>query len=303
MFDHFVWSVAVVPLLVFAAGHLLVDRLRPDLAARAFAWATLVAAVAAGLNLLGFALKALAELPAVAEIGGWSHETVAADTAHVPWVSWLSLLWCVAAGVAVALAWRGRRRALEDARRFAATLPAGPAVVVVPSQNVGAFSLPGPVGRIVVTAGTRDTLSADRFAAVVAHERCHLDQRHQELLWLTRLGGAIHPLLTPMVGHVQYLVERAADEAAADAVGDRRQVAAAVGVTALRGSRITAPAGTLHLGARPGELPRRVTALLADRVRRRFLVWLPALVAASTVVWTGECLYDLGELLVAARNL
>jgi Zn-dependent protease with chaperone function len=206
MFDHFVWSVVAVPLLVIAAGHLLVDRLRPDLAARAFAWATVVAGIAAAVNLFSFALKALAEIPAVAELGGWSHETVAADTAHVPWVSWLSLQWCVAAAIAVTVAWRGRRRAIRTSEQMTETLPDGPRVVVVPSAAVDAFSLPGPSGRIVVTTAMRDTLHTDRLAAVIAHEQCHLDQRHHDLLWLTRLGQAIHPLLTPMVRHVQYLV-------------------------------------------------------------------------------------------------
>ncbi|HEX6351533.1 M48 family metalloprotease [Actinophytocola sp.] len=302
MFDHFVWSVVVVPVLVLAAGHLLVDRLRPDLAARAFAWATAIAGIAAGVNLFSFALKALAEIPAVARMGGWSHETVAADTAHVPWVSWLSLLWCVAAGIAVTVAWRARRRAIRTSEQLAETLPDGPRVVVVPSEAVDAFSLPGPSGRIVVTTAMRDTLHTDRLDAVIAHEQCHLDQRHHDLLWLTRLGKTIHPLLTPMLRHVQYLVERAADEAAADAVGNRRNVAAAVGEAALRANRVTAPAGTLHLGARPGEMPRRVNALLADQVGRRLLVWIPALVAVSTVVWTGECVYDLQELLVFAMR-
>lgn len=301
MFDHFVWSVLVVPLLVLVAGHLLVDRLRPDLAARAFAWTTAVAGLAAGVNLVSFALKAVAELPAVAALGGWSHEVVAADTAHVPWVSWLSLLWCLAAAVAVTIAWRNRRRALRAAEHLAATLPAGPPVVVVPSETVDAFSVPGPSARVVITTAMRDTLDADRFAAVVAHEQCHLDQRHHDLLWLTRLGRAVHPLLTPMVRHVQYLVERAADEAAADALGNRRQVAAAIGIAALRASRTTAPVGSLHIGARPGEMSRRVTALLTHRLGRRFLVAIPALVAASTIVWTGECVYDLQELLHAAR--
>lgn len=302
MFDHFVWSVIVVPVLVLGAGHLLADRIRPDFAVRVFAWTTAAAGLAAAANLVSFALKALAEVPGVAAFGGWSYEFVVADTAHVPWVSWLSLLWCVAASIAVAVAWRARRRATRAADRIAATLPAGPQVVVVPSTAVDAFCLPGTPGRVVVTSGMRDALDADRFAAVVAHEQCHLEQRHHDLLWLTRLGAAIHPVLTPMITRVQYLAERAADEAAACAVGDRREVAAAIGVTALRATRVATSAASLHIGARPGEIPRRVTALLTGAVRRRFLVLVPALVAASTVVWTGECVYDLGELLHAARG-
>lgn len=300
MFDHFVWSVVVVPLVVVAIAYLLVDRLRPDLAARVFAWSTVAAGVAAAVSLVSFALKALAEVPAVARLGGWSYRTVVADTAHVPWVSWLSLLWCGAGGVAVTVAWRRHRRALASAARHAADLPGGELVVVVPSPDVDAFALPGRPGRIVVTTGMRDALDAERYDAVIAHERCHLDQRHHELVWLARLGAAIHPMLAPMVGLVGYLVERAADEAAADEVGSRRRVASAIGLAALRTTARPAGVGTLHVGLSGRVVIRRVTALLGTRLRARRLVVLPVLLAVSSIVWTGECVYDLYELITAA---
>lgn len=300
MFDHFVWSVVVVPLVVLAAAYLLADRLRPDLAARVFAWSTVAAALAAAVNLVSFALKAFAELPPVARLGGWSYETVVADTAHVPWVPWLSLMWCVAAAVAVALAWRRHHRALTSAARHADDLPGADQVVVVPSRDVDAFALPGRPGRIVVTTGMRDALDPDLYAAMIAHERCHLDERHHHLVWLARLGAAIHPVLTPMVRHVEYLVERAADEAAADALGNRRQVASAIGTAALRVTARTARTGMLHLGSPGQTVVRRVTALLSARLRARYLVALPIVLAASSIVWTGECVYDLQELITAA---
>ena len=145
--------------------------------------------------------------------------------------------------------------------------------------DVDAFALPGRPGRIVVTTGMRDALDPDLYAAMIAHERCHLDERHHHLVWLARLGAAIHPVLTPMVRHVEYLVERAADEAAADALGNRPQVASAIGTAALRVTARTARNGMLHLGRRgrpwcggdriaqcpaAGPVPRRP----ADRARR-----------------------------------
>jgi hypothetical protein len=297
MFDHFVWSVAVVPLLVLTVGHLLVDRLRPDLAVRVFVWTTAATAVAAAVTLAGFAVKAVAEVPAVAVFGGWSHETVAADTARVPWVSWLSLVWCVAAGVEVARMVRRWRRARVAADRVAEAMPESGQVVVVPSGSADAFALPGRAPRVVVTTALRDLLDADRLAVVIAHERSHLDHRHHDLVWLTRLGAAIHPVLRPMVGRVEYLAERAADEAAAASVGDRRRVAEALSVAALHTSGARGLAGALHLGSRLGQVPRRVMALLGESVQRRFPVVVPILVAVSTLVWTGECVYDLQELL------
>lgn len=298
MFDHFVWSVLVVPMLVTVAGHVLSGRLRPDLGVRVFAWATCGAGMSAAATLLSFAVKAISELSVVARLGGWSRETVIADTAHVPWVSWLSLLWCIAAAVMVTTVVRRRRRALLAVERLNADLPAVGQIVVVHDDSVDAFALPVGAGRVVVTTGMRDALDADQFDAVIAHERCHLTERHHHLLWLTRVGAAIHPAMASMVRRVEYLAERSADEAAAGLLGDRRRVAAALGLAALR-ARGTRPrlAGAMHIGARPGHVPRRVTALLADAVRLRCLVLVPIVLAASTIVWTGECVYDLQELL------
>src|SRR6476469_7233363 len=104
MFDHFAWSVVVVPLLVLAAGHLLVDRLRPDLAVRVFAWTTFAVGVSAALNLASFAVKALAEIPAVAVLGGWSYRVVAADSVHEPWAP--SLCSWPSCGIVARSAWR-----------------------------------------------------------------------------------------------------------------------------------------------------------------------------------------------------
>lgn len=306
MFDHFVWSVLVVPMMFLSATHLLADRLRPDLAVRVFAWSTVATGSAAAITLVSFALKAFAELPVIARFGGWSNQAVLADTARVPWVSWVSLSWCVLGAGAVLIIGRRRRRALRQAARFGASLPGSTEVVLVPDESVEAFALPGGRGRIVVTTGMRDILDADRFAAVVAHERCHLSQGHHRLLWLTRLGAAMHPLLAPMVRRVEFLAERAADEAAAAELGDRRQLATALGLAALNASSLSAssrplrPMGTLHVGPRPGQLPRRVLALLGDSVKLRYPVLVPAVIMVSSVVWTGECVYDLGELMYAA---
>jgi Zn-dependent protease with chaperone function len=112
-------------------------------------------------------------------------------------------------------------------------------------------------------------LDADRLTAVVAHERGHLDQRHHDLVWLTRLGAVIHPVLAPILRHVKC----AADEAAATALGDRRWLAEALGMAALHKSGASRRVGPLRFGSRLGHVPRRVVAL------------------------SGECVYDLQELL------
>ncbi|PPK63308.1 peptidase M48-like protein [Actinokineospora auranticolor] len=300
VFDHFAWSMVATPLLVLGVSWLLVDRLRPGLAARVFAGSALVAAVASTVNLAAFALKALAELPVVASWGGWSHQRVVDDTAHVPWVSWVSLGWLVVVVAAGLRAWARRRRELRVASGGWA---GGGAVVLLDDPRVDAFAVPGRPGRIVVTRGLRDLLDERQFDAVIAHERAHLDGGHHRLLWWARVAAVAHPLLRPVAGQVEYLVERAADEAAAVAIGDRERVGRAIGHAALAaaGSRAERPAGSLMaLGAAPGIVPRRVAALFAPGREGRWWGVLLPLLAIGTAVWTGECVYDLFELLGVA---
>ncbi|WP_291409019.1 hypothetical protein [Actinophytocola sp.] len=61
----------------------------------------------------------------------------------------------------------------------------------------------------------------------------------------------------------------------------------------------SASAGALHVGSRSGEVPPRVAALLDTRVHARILVVVPAVLAVSSIVWTGECIDDPQELLRA----
>lgn len=309
MFDHFAWSVLAAPALVVLGTWLLADRLRPGLALRVVAWSAVAAAAASTANLLAFALKALAEVPAVAALGGWSHDTVVADTAHVPWLSWLSPVWvCVIAVVASGL-WRRRRTALRAARFEVDWWEPHGDVVTVADDRIEAFALPGTAGRsgrIVVTTGILDLLDERLCDAVIAHERAHLAGGHHRLVWLTTLAATANPILWPVARHVAYLVERVADEAAAQQLGDRRQVARAIGFAALAASRaggVTAPHGALMaLGSTRGVVPRRVSALMAPSLRRRWPSTSLVLIAAATVVWTGECVYDLHELLALARH-
>nr|WP_052477911.1 M56 family metallopeptidase [Kibdelosporangium sp. MJ126-NF4] len=304
MFDHFVVSVVAAPLIVLLAMWLLADRVRPDLAARAFAWSAIVAAVSSALNLLSFALKALAEIPAVAGVGEWSYQVVLDDTAHVPWVSWVSFAWTVY--IVVAVIWQTRRhsRAMRSAYREAAGLDADDDVVIIPDRRVDAFALPGDPGRIVVTRGMRDALDEVQYRAVIAHERAHLAHNHQRLVWLARLAAVIHPALILVARKVEFLVERAADESAARELGDRGGVARAIGLAALaasaRPAAVSRPGPLTAVSAAPGVVPGRVKALLRPGQVRRWQILVPAALALGTLIWTGECIYDLFELLALA---
>lgn len=309
MFDHFVMAVLVGPLAGMAVVRLLADRLRPGDAAVVFAWSAVMLAASSTASLFVFALKALAELEAVAVRGNWSHETVLLDTAHVPWASWTALVLLIVAAASFGRTWWSHRRAVRAAQRYAHALPGDGDVVLLPDRTVDAFALPGPSGRIVVTAGMRAALTDEQFAALIAHERAHLTGRHHQLVMVARLAAATHPLLVPMARHVGYLVERWADERAAEQTGDRRGMANAVGVAALAAARQggLAHAGALHVSVttRSGAVPRRMAALLhppRDPRRSYLLLYVPAVVAVGSMVWAGEGVYDLHELIGVARR-
>ncbi|MFC6020479.1 M56 family metallopeptidase [Plantactinospora solaniradicis] len=300
MFDHFVWSVVVVPPLIVVAMRLLADRLPPSTAAVIMAWSAAGVGAASLVNLTLFTLKAIAQVPAVGRTFGWSAQVVADDTAHVAWVPWLSAALLVIAVVSIGLRWRGHRKALDLSH---VELPDGDRLVVLPDPTAQAFAVPGRPGHVVVTTGMRELLTDRQFDALLAHEHAHLAAGHHRLVLLAELAAATHPALWWVARHVDYLVERAADEQAAVEIGSRRTVAHAIGTAALAttGNRDTRPG--LHVAAPGGVVPRRVAQLLRPRtpVRWPALRALPVSLALASLVWTGEAIYDFFELLNAAR--
>lgn len=122
-----------------------------------------------------------------------------------------------AAGVA---RWRRCRRAL--ARSGVATRCDGVRIWRFPNECPDAFCLPGPRTRIAVSAGVLDTLEPAQAAAVIAHERAHVLQRHHVWLAWTNLMVAAFPFVPACRAaavEVPRLVERAADRSASRRYG------------------------------------------------------------------------------------
>ncbi|MDX6740854.1 M48 family metalloprotease [Actinocorallia sp. A-T 12471] len=301
MFDHFVWSVLVAPVLVVGGAALVAGRLSPGAGARVLAWSAATAAFAAVANLALFCAKALAELPFVAARFGWSPDAVLADTASVPWVSRVSALILAWSAVAGTRTWLRHRRGRAVARELA-PLPADQRVVLLPRASPDAFAVPGRPGRIVVTSGMRDSLTEAEYAALLAHEEAHLEAEHHSLVFWADLAGALHPALWWVSRRVAYLVERDADERAAAAIGSRRVVAKAIAAASLAAGATTGSPGLSM--ARPGAVPRRVMSLLSPDRRRLvpLAALLPLALAASSVMWTGEAAVDFGQLLMSASH-
>jgi Zn-dependent protease with chaperone function len=103
-------------------------------------------------------------------------------------------------------------------------------VTVIDHAAPAAYCLPGRHGRVVVTTAALGALDDDRLAAVLAHERAHLRQRHHLLRTTAEaLAEALPcvPALAIARDEVARLAELAADDAAARRSG-RLTVAAAL---------------------------------------------------------------------------
>jgi Zn-dependent protease with chaperone function len=85
----------------------------------------------------------------------------------------------VAASVSVL---RARQRQHELLNLLAHGDPKVPGALVVDHPAAAAYCLPGLRSTIVISAGALDLLDADELAAVLAHERAHLRERHDLVL-------------------------------------------------------------------------------------------------------------------------
>jgi Zn-dependent protease with chaperone function len=77
---------------------------------------------------------------------------------------------------------RARQRQRELLTLLAHGDPKVPGALVVDHPAATAYCLPGRQSAIVISAGTLDLLDTDELAAVLAHERAHLRERHDLVL-------------------------------------------------------------------------------------------------------------------------
>ncbi|MFF3839141.1 M48 family metalloprotease [Streptomyces sp. NPDC001930] len=258
-----------------------VRRVRPDIALAAVTGATGILAVGTIACLGALMLPLALRLPVVAGLAHLLHPVQAGPAALV-----FAVATAAGSALAVALATLVRgataeARRLRSAARTARGLPEAGGVCVLDDDRPHAFALPSGLrgaGRVVVTAGMLRVLDAGEREALLGHERAHLTARHHLYLGLAHLAGWCHPALAAAVPSVSFAAERAADEAAARACGDRRLAARAVGRAALAASaaRATSIPPALAPGGTTGPVPARVGALLARTPVRRTA---PALLA------------------------
>jgi Zn-dependent protease with chaperone function len=170
-----------------------------------------------------------------------------------------SLCWVLfAAGCAVLQA---RRRQRDLLTLLAHGDPKVPGALVVDHPTAAAYCLPGLRSHIVVSVGTLKLLGHGELAAVLAHERAHLRERHDlVLLPFTALRRAFprSATCTDASHAVALLVEMLADDRALRTRPTRELVSALVRF----GTAGTCPAPAGALAAAEGEVAARVTRLL-----------------------------------------
>ncbi|GAA1185440.1 hypothetical protein F4556_000111 [Kitasatospora gansuensis] len=256
----FVFLPLVLPLTALPIARLAEQHLHPRTGARLLTGLAAVLGLCSTLCLVLLGVVGTAQIPGNPLPDAWADPEVREVVPFDEAVGAVSIAALLAVTVSAAVAGWRHLRVESAARRALAGLP-GDEVVVLPDDTPYAYAVPGRPGRIAVSTGMLACLDVDERDALIAHERAHLRGRHHRYLLLVRLAAAVNPFLRPLREAVSFGTERWADEEAAQAVGDRRLTARAVGRAALAGPAAV-PVGLAGFAA-PGPVPRRIAALLA----------------------------------------
>lgn len=284
----------VLSLLLAAVSPAVSRRLAPAPAALALAVSAALTAAATVWGLMLLAATLVGDTPPVVDE---AREHRFHIPEPVPAVIALAALVALAAGLArlcrTLRAARASRRAL---RLLSAAHPGATELIVAESAQPQAFAV--PPGRILVTSAMLAVLDASERQVLLAHERAHLVHRHARLALVAELAAAVDPLLVPVRDTIAFLLERWADERAAETAGDRR-----VAARALARAALAAHGGGMRLSFSEHAVSRRVSALQRaplPNVRAAVLAVLllgliPAVGAADA---TQDFLHLLGRLLL-----
>ena len=208
-------------------------------------------------------------------------------------VALLALLcWVLAAACAAVLRTRRRHRALLAL--LARGDPKAPGALVLDYPAAAAYCLPGLRSRIVISAGTLDLLDQAELAAVLAHERAHIRERHDlVLLPFTALCRAF-----PRAGvafraqhAVALLVEMLADDRARRA-RPARELATALMRFGVAGATAP-PSGALAAvqESRQGDVTARVARLLEPQPALSRPLWVTVCCGAALLVLVPAALF------------
>lgn len=195
------------------------------------------------------------------------------------------LCWILAAAAASVV--RARQRQRELLSLLARGDPKVPGALVVDHPAAAAYCLPGLHPEIVISAGTLDLLDARELAAVLAHERAHLKERHDLVLlpFLALLRAFSWAAVTTRAYRaVGLLLEMHADDQALRQRPARELATALLRVGAAGGG--STPAGALAVAgvAAESEVTARVIRLLRPPARLGGAARLAILAVSAAVV-------------------
>ncbi|MCX4987568.1 MULTISPECIES: M48 family metalloprotease [unclassified Streptomyces] len=278
----------LVPFVVGPPARRCLERLAPATALWAVTLAMVVLAGASVASLGALLLTGLLKLPFLAGLGDLVHPLrTAPDLVVLPAAAAATGALTVGAWTVVRSGLR-QLRAFRSARSQADRRPAAGDLCVIESPHPDAYALPGRPHRIVVTTAMLRSLGADEREALFAHERAHNAGGHHRFLVAAELAAHCHPGLRAVRATVALAAERAADEAAAVAVGDRRLTARAIARAALAVGDARSDRPGFAPAATTGPVPQRVAALLSTpRHRPRAAVRIALVLAACAAVSAG----------------
>jgi Zn-dependent protease with chaperone function len=202
------------------------------------------------------------------------------------------LLWVLAAACTAMLRTRRRHRALLAL--LARGDPKAPGALVLDHPAAAAYCVPGLRSRIVVSVGTLDLLDQAELAAVLAHERAHVRERHDlVLLPFTALCRAFPRSGVVLQAHqaVALLVEMLADDRARRA-RPARELATALMRFGVAGAFV-APSGALAAldASTQGEVTARVNRLLEPQSGLSRPLWIGVCCTAALLVVVPAALF------------
>lgn len=258
---NFVALPLVVTLAVALAGSRRLDGLRPAAAARCSAVLLAAVTIAAVPTLWLIGLSGLAHMGFHNPVIDWSHHLL---PDHRPFGAVVGVASLVAATVGTVRA----ARVLMHHRRLRCTDTCP--LEFIETDEVYAYTLPGPAGTIAISDGLCDALDDNELGVVLAHERAHARHRHDRYKLLALLATAFVPPTTSVQARLDFYLERWADEEALDDTGAARQLAArTIAKVALAGVSPTPALGIADHGVaaratallRPVELPDMSTRI------------------------------------------
>ncbi|NEC92632.1 M56 family metallopeptidase [Streptomyces sp. SID12501] len=281
----------ILPFLAPMLARRTLDRLAPATALWILTASALVLAGACVAALGALVLTGLLKLPALAALGELVHPLrTPSDYLVLPAAVAATGVLTLSALTLARSAFR-QARAFRTARTQADRRPAAGDLCVVDSPHPDAYALPGRPHRIVVTTAMLRSLGPAEREALFAHERAHNRAGHHYFLAAAELAAHCHPALRAVRDTIRLAAERAADETAATAVGDRRLIATAIARAALAGHTSPTTRPDFAPAATTGPVPQRVAALLApsparSRTRRPAALLLVACTALSLAAGT-----------------